>query len=51
MLPDSIDNGIVDCISFGKQRAPDGSQRADISTFKDTCVVCNEVWCPSEEPQ
>jgi len=29
ILPYSINNGIVDCISLGKQRAPDGGQGAD----------------------
>jgi hypothetical protein len=51
ILPDSIDNGIVDCISLGKERAPDGGQRADFSTFEDASVVRDKVWCPSKEPQ
>lgn len=49
--PDSIYDGIVHSICFGKQGAPDGSQGTYVSSFKHAYVIDDQVGCPCKEPQ
>ena len=50
-LPDSINNGVVDSISLGKDGSPDGSQRSDSGIGEDASEVNDEVRSPCHEPQ
>lgn len=50
-MRNTVDDWIVDSVSLGEERSPDGVQWADSSQLEDTGEVDGQIWGPCHEPQ
>lgn len=50
-MADSVNNWVINCVRFRKERSPDGGQRREFCELEDASEVDDEVGGPCHEPK